>query len=223
LKLKLPGIVALAACASAAVLLLVPGRAGLDQHRDARQLVLHYTLSRISDPVIVIGDSIVEASTLPRSICGHPVVNAGLNGASTASDLGSWLGPALGDGRAAAIVVSLGVNDALTPAPQSKQKFAERYGALLGLLSKSTSRLAVLEIAPVEARARMTAELRNEVTRTVTVYNLVLRDVAGQHGAAFVALSAMPEPHTIDGVHLNADGYVVWDKAVMEAAGRVCG
>jgi lysophospholipase L1-like esterase len=33
----------------------------------------------------------------------------------------------------------------------------------------------------------------------------------------------MPRPHTIDGVHLNSDGYLAWDKAVMEAAGMICG
>src|SRR3954453_14411568 len=171
IEVKASSLALLAACAAAAVLVLAPGKAGLDQHREARQLVLYYTLSRVSDPVIVIGDSIVEASTLPRSICGHPIVNAGLNGASTASDLGGWLGPALGGSRAASIVVSLGVNDAFTPAPHSKENFADRYGALLGLLAKSTSRLAVIEIAGVEARGRMTAELRDEVMRTVTTYN----------------------------------------------------
>ena len=33
----------------------------------------------------------------------------------------------------------------------------------------------------------------------------------------------MPKPHTIDGVHLNAEGYLNWDKAVMQAAAAVCG
>ena len=66
-----------------------------DEHRRVRQLILYYTLSRVDDPIIVLGDSIVEASTLPTSICGHPIINAGLNGASTASDLGGWLARAL--------------------------------------------------------------------------------------------------------------------------------
>ena len=59
------------------------------------------------------GDSITEASTLPRSVCDHALVNAGLDGASTASDLGTWLNDVLGGRRAGAIVVALGTNDAL--------------------------------------------------------------------------------------------------------------
>ena len=60
------------------------------EHRYTRQLILHYTFSRLDDSIIVLGDSLVEAATLPTSACGHPFVNAGLNGASMGSDLGGW-------------------------------------------------------------------------------------------------------------------------------------
>lgn len=62
--------------------------AATDSHRHTRQVILHYTFSRDEQPIIILGDSITEASTLLRSICDHAVVNAGLDGASTASDLG---------------------------------------------------------------------------------------------------------------------------------------
>jgi lysophospholipase L1-like esterase len=215
-------LVAIAACASAAFLVWAT-REAPDDHRRARQLVLYYTLSRVNDPVIVIGDSIVEASTLPRSTCGHSIVNAGLNGASTASDLGSWLAPTLDGKRAALIVVSLGVNDALASAPQSKANFGDRYGALLALLSKLTTQLAVLEIPPVEAQGRMTVKMQDEVMQTINAYNSILPDLARRNGATFLALAAVPKPHTIDGVHLNSDGYLAWDKAVMQAAAMICG
>lgn len=215
-------LIAVVALAAGAVLVRTPVKGGLDQHREARQLVLYYTLGRFNDPVIVVGDSIVEASTLPRSICGHAVINAGLNGASSSSDLGGWLGAALDGKRAAAIIVSLGVNDALTSTPQRTENFAASYSALLALLSKSTSRLAVMQVAAVEAQKRMSPEMRDAVMRTVDAYNTVLREVAVRNGASFVALPGMPTPHTMDGVHLNADGYLAWEKAVMETAGGVC-
>ncbi|SDS04308.1 SGNH/GDSL hydrolase family protein [Bradyrhizobium canariense] len=194
----------------------------VDDHRRARQLVLYYTLSRTEDPVIVLGDSIVEASTLPRSICGHAIVNAGLNGASTASDLGNWLSQALDAKRAALIIVSLGTNDALVSATSSKQGFGDRYRALLAQLSKLTPQLAVLEIPPVEAKGRMTVAMQNEASATITEYNSVLPDVTSQSGAAFVALPAMQKPSTIDGVHLSSGGYQAWDRAVTETAARIC-
>jgi lysophospholipase L1-like esterase len=216
-------LVALAACALAAFLTWAMKSKGPDEHGRGRQLTLYHTLSRVNDPVIVIGDSIVEASTLPRSICGHSIVNAGLNGASTDSDLGNWLAPALGGKRAALIIVALGVNDALASAPPSKRTFGDRYAALLALLSKLTPRLAVLEILPVEAQGRITAKKQDEVMETINVYNSMLPDLARRSGATFVVLPEMPKPHTIDGVHLNSEGDVAWDKAVMQAAAMICG
>jgi lysophospholipase L1-like esterase len=193
----------------------------IDEHRHARQLMLHFTLARFDDPVIVIGDSIVEASTLSRSICGHPLVNAGLNAASTASDLGNWLAVALDGKRAAMIVVALGTNDALVA--ESPQVFADRYGALLDQLSKLATRLVALAIPPVEAKVRVTVAMRDEAMKAIDGFNALLPDLAARHGAAFAPLPAMPTPHSIDGVHLDAGGYQVWDKAILQAATAVCG
>jgi lysophospholipase L1-like esterase len=217
-------VLAIAVVAVAATLLarVYHAPAG-DAHRQVRQIILYYTLSRLDDPIIVVGDSIVEASTLPRSICGHPIINAGLNGASTASDLGSWLTPALANKRAASIIISIGVNDALVPAPTSKQAFEDRYASLLGELSKLSTHLVVLAIAPVEARGRMTAEMQKEVMATVDGFNSILPALAKRTNAAFMALPEMPSPHTTDGVHLNSNGYQIWDKAVMQGAALACG
>ncbi len=46
-------------------------------------------------------------------------------------------------------------------------------------------------------------------------YNAILPGLAGTSGAAFIALPVMPQRHTLDGIHLNAPGYELWDKAVL--------
>jgi lysophospholipase L1-like esterase len=191
-----------------------------DSHRQARQLVLRYTLSRVDNPIILVGDSIVEASTLPRALCGHPIVNAGLNGASTASDLGTWLIEALDGKRAAAIVVSLGTNDALTA--RSRQQFETSYLALLGELSKVTDHLAVLAIPAIDVQGRVTAEMQAEAMKGVNDLNAALPTLARNGGATFIALPPMDKPHTIDGVHLNAAGYAAWDEAILQGVSTIC-
>src|SRR5260370_23981496 len=84
----------------------------IDTHAQARQFVIQSTLERFPDPIVVLGDSIVEGSTLPRSLCSHAIVNAGIGGASTTSGLGTMLAKSLGDRRAAMVIVSLGTDDA---------------------------------------------------------------------------------------------------------------
>jgi lysophospholipase L1-like esterase len=50
-----------------------------------------------------------------------------------------------------------------------------------------------------------------------------LPELARRSAAMFLPLAEMPAPFTIDGVHLNADGYRIWDAAVMQGAARACG
>jgi lysophospholipase L1-like esterase len=190
-------------------------------HRYTRQVILYYTLSRVDNPIIVVGDSIVEASTLQRELCGHAIVNAGLDGASTASDLGSWLIDVLEGKPVAAIVVSVGTNDALGAA-RSLSQFEANYRALLAQLSKATARVIVLAIPSVDVLRRVTVEMQTEAMGRINDYNSALPELAAQSGATFVALPPMPTPHTIDGVHLSAAGYQVWDQAVLQGASALC-
>jgi len=192
-----------------------------DSHRQARQLVLHYTLSRVDDPIILLGDSITEASTLPREFCGHRIVNAGLNGASTASGLGPWLIDALDGRRAAAIVVSLGTNDALKA--RSTQDFEVSYIELLGQLAKATDHLAILAIPGIDVRGRVTAEMQAAAEARIDGFNAALPGLAAKGGASFIALPELPMTHTIDGVHLDATGYSAWEEAILKGVSTLCG
>jgi lysophospholipase L1-like esterase len=193
-----------------------------ESHRWTRQVILHYTLSRVDNPIIVVGDSIVEASTLPRELCGHAIVNAGLDGASTTSDLGTWLIDVLEGKLVAAIVVSLGTNDALG-AKRSRPQFEANYRALLAQLSKATAHVIVLAIPSIDVLGRVTGEMQAEAMGRINDYNSALTELSAQSGATFAALPPMPTPHTIDGVHLSAAGYQIWDQAVLQAASALCG
>jgi lysophospholipase L1-like esterase len=205
-QLALVGVVA--ACALAAW----PRREViLDTHGPTRQFVIRSTLERVDAAVVVLGDSIVEASTLPRSICGHDIVNAGIGGASTVSGLGSMLSLSLGGKRAALVVVSLGTNDAAIP--HSVERYRSNYRALLTEVATLTPRIAIAAIPPPEAGLE---EAEKVSAALIASYNAILPGLAKEAGAAFIALPAMPEHHTLDGIHLNAAGYEIWDKAIVQ-------
>lgn len=204
-RIALVGLVA--ACAFAAW----PKRdVVVDTHRMARQLVVWRTLARFDEPIVILGDSIVKSSTLPRSSCGHPIVNAGIGGASTASNLGSFLADALGGKQAALVVVSLGANDAAMS--DSIERYRSNYRALLTELRAMTSRRAMVGISPVEPGLGDGDKISGAVIDT---FNAILPELAKEAGAAFISMPAMPAHNTVDGIHLNADGYEVWDRAVL--------
>jgi len=201
---------------------IVKKQAFSESHRRSRQNILYYTLSRVDNPIIILGDSIVEASTLPRELCGHPIVNAGLEGASTTSDLGGWLMDVLDGKPAAAIVIALGINDALGAARDLPQ-FEANYGALVATLSRASPRVITLGIPPLDASPRLSAETRTKATPLIDSYNSALPAIAIRGGATFAALPPLPTPHTIDGVHLNAAGYEIWNEAILKGASVSCG
>jgi lysophospholipase L1-like esterase len=182
----------------------------IDTHGPSRQFVIRSTLARVENAVVVLGDSIVEASTLPRSLCGHPIVNAGIGGASTASNLGSILTESLGNRRAALIVVSLGSNDAAVP--NSVERYRSNYRALLTELAALAPRTAVVAVPPPEVGLE---EAKKVSLATIDSYNAMLPKLAEEARAIFIPLPAMPERHTLDGIHLNAAGYEIWDKAIL--------
>jgi lysophospholipase L1-like esterase len=181
-----------------------------DTHRATRQFVIRSTLARFDDAIVVLGDSIVEASTLPRSLCGHPIVNAGIGGASTASYLGGLLSESLGGKQAALVVVSLGTNDAAIP--NSIESYRSNYRALLADLAALTPRIAIAAIPLPEAGLE---EAKKVSAAVIESYNAILPKLAKETGATFIPLPAMPEQHTLDGIHLNAGGYEIWDRAIL--------
>jgi lysophospholipase L1-like esterase len=204
--------VALAALVAACAWAAWPRRPVIiDGHRATREFVIASTLARVDDAIVVLGDSIVEASTLPRSLCGHVIVNAGIGGASTASHLGAMLAEALGGKRAALVVVSLGSNDAAVP--ESVEHYSANYRALLTELAALTPRRAMAAIPPPEAGLE---EAKKVSVAVFDSYNAVLPELAKEARIAFIPLPAMPIRHTIDGIHLNGAGYEVWEKAISD-------
>jgi lysophospholipase L1-like esterase len=181
----------------------------IETHVPTRRLVIQSTLGRVENAVVVLGDSIVEASTLPRSLCGHAIVNAGIGRASTTSNLGAILTESLGDKHAALIVVSLGTNDAVIP--NSVERYRSNYRALLTELAALTPRTAVMAIPSPEGGSEEARKLRIAIDG----YNAILPGLAEEAGAAFIVLPVMPERYTLDGIHLNAAGYEIWDRAIL--------
>lgn len=174
-----------------------------------RPLLIKAALKDASDPVVMLGDSIVALANFPRTVCGRPVVNAGIGGSTTASGLDAMLLKALSGKRAAMIVVSLGLNDSAVPLTADVYK--TNYLSMLSTLKPATSQLAVATVTPAEAGLPEAAIVR---TPSIDSYNAVLPDIADASGARLIAIPAMPAKHTIDGIHLNAEGYAIWTKAL---------
>jgi lysophospholipase L1-like esterase len=182
-----------------------------EQSAPPRPLLIKSALKEAKDPVIVLGDSIVRQAQLPRTLCKRPVVNAGIDGSTASSGLDGMLKKAIGDKKAALIVVSLGLNDAENK--DSVESYRRNYTALLTALKTMTTRLAVVAVTPLEPGK---PDVGNRTPQSVDGYNAALPDIARDTGAALIAMPAMPAGFTSDGIHLSATGAAIWTKAVSD-------
>jgi hypothetical protein len=182
------------------------------QYAQMRQFVIQSILDRFSSPIIVLGDSIVELSTLPPFLCNHAVINAGISGAQTTSGLAAILKQSLRGKRAKLIVLSIGTNDAVMS--RRTDDFARSYKSLLEDIKPLTEHAAVMAIPELESPI--------EANERINEYNAAISMLATQQGIDFVHLPQMPTPHTTDGIHLDNHGYSIWDAALLRQTKLIC-
>jgi hypothetical protein len=155
--------------------------------------------------VIVFGDSIVESAPLPPSICGTPIVNAGIGGAGIDYFV-RYSKELLGASAPKLIVLAVGINDAHE---ETLRSFRSRYQSAVTALSQRAP-LVLATIAPVEP-GTFTQMI---MPGALPLLNKTIKDT----GEAIIDLNEqMIGSHlTTDGVHLNAKGYALWTRAIIE-------
>jgi lysophospholipase L1-like esterase len=72
--------------------------------------------------------------------------------------------------------------------------------------------VAILAIPPPEAGLWEARKVNGAI---IEGYNAILPEIAREAGVTFIAFPPMPQQHTIDGIHLNAAGYEIWDGAIL--------
>lgn len=186
------------------------------EHRDVRRFMIEAHLARAASPIVVLGDSITEAATLPETICGHAVVNAGIGGANV-DDLIAVASSLLQGKSPSLVVVAIGTNDAHATEGR-EERFSASYAKLLQSLASVASKLAVASIPPVDPSAALTVAVHIDAG-LIDRFNLLLPKLAEKAGASFIdvgkAVTDKGQPETLDGVHLAPSAYDLWDAAML--------
>jgi lysophospholipase L1-like esterase len=189
-----------------------PANLGSDRI-DARVFMIRSQLAQAEAPIVIAGDSLTEAALLPSSICGHPVVNAGVAGISISAYLP--LATDLFSNRQVPLVlVELGTNDS-TKASSRGDAFVNTYRALADFLAKHSAQQILVGLPPAD----MTGALANQYFDSALMeeHDVAIRALAKERGVDFIDVrSGMAATGmTIDGIHLNKDGYKIWTNAVV--------
>jgi lysophospholipase L1-like esterase len=165
-----------------------------------RSIMIKSQISQADDPVVFVGDSIVEAALLPQDIDGHRTVNAGIGGTTPQLYLSLIRETGLLNGlnSAHAIILSIGTNSAKETPPF--RYFEGNYLALVENLRQKTKNLVLVAVPEIESSRELDPAKIAEINATI-------KATASRLGLRFVD---MPHIKTMDGVHPNAEGYKTW-------------
>jgi lysophospholipase L1-like esterase len=192
-------------------------RAGGRSYYDTRRLVILAHARQSPDPVMILGDSVVDMADLPL-LCGQGVLNAGVAGARTAA-VEQLSREVLAIGHPRLVIIAVGLNDAHRDARTSDAEFIAKYRAIVARARMTGAEVRVTTIPPVgPAELGRAGEFDRE---RIAAYNLLIRDVgvpvldvnaalADDHGIE-------PAEFTDDGVHPNARGYGIWKQVMAKA------
>jgi hypothetical protein len=178
-------------------------RAIHERQLKTRALVLDQRLAAQTTPFMVLaGDSHAELLAWDR-LCGLPVVNIGMSGASVDSfvALASRLNFS---NRPAAILLFIGTNDlARSREPASisgKARFRAGFEALTASLGRVAERVIYVPLLP-EQDAGARAELL-DLSLTST-YRAAAVEACGRTGCSVMPMSGLQASFRADGVHLD--------------------
>ncbi len=190
------------------------------EHADVRKFAIKSHLQQVSGNFIVVsGDSLTESLAL-SSLCGMPILNAGIGGATTLA-VNREVMPLLSDRNPFAVVLAVGINDARR-VMESEQRLEDRVAtfklAYSGLVKNALTvspRVVLNLIAPVGQGMALgdryfdpalIARLNTEIKSLAVSRNLSVIKMATLADADGYALNGV----TTDGVHLTRDGYTLW-------------
>jgi lysophospholipase L1-like esterase len=163
-------------------------------------------IKQTPDPVIVFGDSIVEGAPLPKTFCGHAVVNAGVTGAGIqyferhAAEL-------LGSSRPSLIVLAVGINNS---SPTAAKQFQSHYRETVALLARAAA-VVVATITPVKIGPGSVGY----DPKLVRSLNTVIKATPIAVGVIDLNQPLSGPQLTSDGIHLNKKGYAMWISAMV--------
>jgi hypothetical protein len=161
----------------------------------SRPLIIRAAIEAADDPIVILGDSITQRASLPREICGHPVVNAGV-WAMNIRQATTLLPLLFADRTAFMIVLSLGANDA--GSKSAGQDFSK--------LIRTAEQFAPRVIAISDA---FDPDVDLQISRSSELPYIQPHLPEG---------SRLP-----DGVHFNEVGYANWIPALKSAVESRCG
>jgi lysophospholipase L1-like esterase len=170
---------------------------------------------------ILIGDSLTDMNEWEEAFPGKNIKNRGIYGDTTKGVL-NRLDPVISQ-KPEKIFIMVGINDLAEGA--NKDSILKNYQSILRTLKEGLpdTELYIQSLLPNHEELNTKAAIKNE---DIIEINEELKHLAQDHDAAYIDLypkfesedGQLAKKYTVDGVHLNGEGYKVWEETIREYA-----
>jgi lysophospholipase L1-like esterase len=172
--------------------------------------------------VLFIGDSIVDQAYVP-TVCGIPVLNAGMSGA-TVADLVPLALDVIKKSKPSRMLISVGINNAL---PKTKRVTVSDYSRQLDQIVSAALAAGIDVSVLTQTAVRSDQPFGLDIPKLKEIDDAI-RQLANQRQIRLIDVAAtlagaggeMPKTSTVDGVHLTAKGYAIWTSKIQQEACR---
>ncbi|MET4187619.1 lysophospholipase L1-like esterase [Bradyrhizobium sp. JR1.7] len=158
-------------------------------HAEVRQFMIRSALADADQPIVVLGDSITEMAPLPRQLCGHPVINAGVGG-MTIGEAAKLAQRLFANRTPFLIALALGANDI------GSKSAGRDFSDLLRIAAKRSPRLVSISVT----------------SDGETSQQISLAAIAAE--APYIEPQLPPGSKMTDGIHYTAAAYARWIPAL---------
>lgn len=183
-------------------------------HHSARSSAILSQARQRDWPVVVLGDSMTELAML-ETLCGKPVLNAGIAGARI-GDLTEFGKGLLDEVQPQLVIIAAGTNDAWAHKPTDAAAFETDYRALVHSAQSSGAQVVALTAIPVGPAGMGKADVfdRDELRQRNSQIAALEIPVVDAAAALDDGKGRLLMHLTDDGVHPNAAGYERWLSAL---------
>lgn len=172
-----------------------------------------------SDDIVMIGDSLTDGNEWSESFGNENIKNRGINADTTAGVLNRL--DSVIKGKPAKLLLLIGVNDfdfGLT-----EDEILKNYQEIIGRIQAETPNTEVYLQSLLPVNEELNTVMPGISNEQIMSLNSKLKAISEDHEFNYIDLYSLLEndnqldiKYTNDGIHLNSDGYGVWENVLRD-------
>lgn len=181
-----------------------------------KKRALQESIPKVDKAIVMLGNSLTEQGLWSEYFPGKDVLNRGIGGDIIAGIIDRL--PDILKNRPSKIFITAGVNDILFY-DISKEQFEQGYAKIFEIIKQQQPKCKIYlgSLLPVNETVKSDNKFLVDKNNKIKAFNELIKAFAVEHDLKYIDIhshmlegTALSAGFTVDGIHLNEKGYLVW-------------